>query len=118
MARAYRKVIEAKEELAGVADEMKLAEEKLRLRAASEGIESLDSSYKRVNEAAQECGVGIRYSQFFKMASKFAHPTAMLMLAPLDKLKDSGLRDFFFSEGCLLFVEAFVCLEKHLAQDP
>jgi hypothetical protein len=117
MVSAYTKSVDGKAELTGVIEQMKLAEEDLRGRAVSEGIENLDGSYKRVDDAAKECGVGNYYSLFFKMASKFAHPTAMLMLTPLDKLKDSGLRDFFFSEGCLCFSEAFRCLENHLPPD-
>jgi hypothetical protein len=114
MSKAYRKHLEATAELNNLCEQLSLTEESLRLRAASEGIDSLDGSYKRVDEAAKECGVGPHYSLFFKLASKFAHPTAMLMLASPDKLIESRLGDFFFSEGCLFFSEAFAALENHL----
>jgi len=81
-------------------------------RAASEGIETLDGSYKRVNDAAGECGFWDHFRLSFKMLSKFAHPTGMQILAPLDEAKDTLQRDVFFSQGCLFFTGAFVELER------
>jgi hypothetical protein len=46
------------------------------------------------------------------MLSKFAHPTAMQILAPRDEERDGKLKDCFFSQGCLFFTGAFVELEK------
>jgi hypothetical protein len=50
-------------------------------RAALVGIETLDGSYKRVTDASTECAIENHYALSFKMLSKFAHPTAMQILA-------------------------------------
>jgi hypothetical protein len=116
LSNAYKK----NDETAGETDLLNAlahAEKELRERAASEGIEALDKSYMRVDNAAEECGMLSRYRISFKMASKFAHPTAMLILAPAGTLREeTELRDYFFGEGCLSFIEAFVAIEAHLNQ--
>ncbi|MGA9825022.1 MAG: hypothetical protein WBQ53_09355 [Methylocystis sp.] len=83
-------------------------------RAAAEGIESLEGSYKRVAHAANDCGTEFfnNYSLGFKMLSKFAHPTAMQILGASDESKHALQRDCFFSQGCLFFTGAFVALES------
>jgi hypothetical protein len=91
------------------------AEADLKERASVDGVEVLDQSYLRVQDAAKECGLANHYQLFYKMASKFAHPTAMLILASPDKLTEEiGLRDYLFGEGCMLFVGAFEALESRL----
>lgn len=79
-----------------------------------DGIESLDGPYKRVSEAAKECGIGEHFSLIYKMLSKFAHPTAMRILAPPDEATEALQRDYFFSQGCLFFTGAFNALEGQL----
>ncbi len=67
----------------------------------------------KVHEAARECG----HTQFkigFKLLSKFAHPTAMQILALPDPAKTIIQRDYFFSLGCLFFTGAFYALENCL----
>ena len=91
------------------------AAQDLSQRAALVGIETLDGSYKRVVDAAKECGIGDHYTLSFKMLSKFAHPTAMQILAPRDDERDTKQRDFFFSQGCLFFTGGFVELERVLS---
>jgi hypothetical protein len=81
-------------------------------RAALVRIETLDGSYKRVADASKECGIADHYALSFKMLSKFAHPTAMQILAPRDEERDTKQRDYFFSQGCLFFTGAFVELEQ------
>ncbi|HZL69718.1 MAG TPA: DUF5677 domain-containing protein [Candidatus Limnocylindrales bacterium] len=51
-------------------------------RAASDGIESLDGPYKKVNEAAKECGIGDHFSVSYKVLSKFALCLATIQNAP------------------------------------
>lgn len=80
-----------------------------------DGIESLDGPYKKVSEAAKECGIGGHFSVSYKLLSKFAHPTAMRILAPPDENKESLQRDWFFSHGCLFFTGAFDALESQLS---
>ena len=41
------------------------------------GIQSLEGAYKRVSEAAKDCGIGEHFALSNKLLSKFAHPTAM-----------------------------------------
>jgi Family of unknown function (DUF5677) len=79
-----------------------------------DGIESLEGSYKQVREAAKECGIEEHFSLSYKMLSKFAHPTAMRILASPDEARDVQQRDIFFSNGCLSFAGAFVALEGRL----
>jgi hypothetical protein len=92
------------------------AKQALSQRAASEGIASLDGTYKQASEAARESGIGDHFALSFKMLSKFAHPTAMLILAPPDKAKTTLQKDVFFSQGCLFFTGAFSALEGQLIQ--
>jgi hypothetical protein len=81
-------------------------------RAAAEGIETLEGSYKRVAEAAKDCGMSDHYTLTFKMLSKFTHPTAMQFLGAPDEARHALQRDCFFSQGCLFFTGAFVALES------
>ncbi|OEJ69397.1 DUF5677 domain-containing protein [Magnetovibrio blakemorei] len=84
-------------------------------RFASEGIESLDGSYKQVRSAASECGFEDGFNVFYKLFSKFAHPTAMLIMADTELEKEKLQKNMFFSHGCMFFVGAFTELEKALS---
>ena len=90
------------------------AKRDLSKRAASDGIASLDCAYKQVSEAARESGIGDHFSLSYRMLSKFAHPTAMRILAPPDEARDALQKDCFFSQGCLFFTGAFAALEGQL----
>lgn len=81
-------------------------------RAAAEGVETLEGSYKRVAEAAKDCGMSDHYALSFKMLSKFAHPTAMQILGAPDEARHALQRNYFFSQGCLFFTGAIVALES------
>lgn len=85
--------------------------ENLAKRAAVDGIETLDGPYKRVADAARDCGTSSHFGVSYKMLSKFAHPTAMQILGVADEEKRTVQRDCFFSQGCLYFVGAFIALE-------
>jgi hypothetical protein len=90
------------------------ARQDLSQRAAAEGVSSLDGDYKRVSDAAKECGIGENFSLSYRMLSKFARPTAMRILAPPDEMKEALQKDVFFSQGCLFFAGAFEALEAQL----
>ncbi|MGO4569333.1 DUF5677 domain-containing protein [Rhizobium sp. 2YAF20] len=90
--------------------------QELSQRAAAEGIETLEGSYKSVAKAAEDCGISDHYRLFFKMLSKFAHPTAMQILGVPDEARHSLQRDFFFSHGCLFFAGAFAALESEASE--
>jgi Family of unknown function (DUF5677) len=62
------------------------AKKGLSQRATSDGIASLDGAYKQVSEAAKEAGIGEHFSLSYRMLSKFAHPTAMRILASPDEV--------------------------------
>ncbi len=83
-----------------------------------DGIQSLDGPYKQVSDAAKECGIGDHFAVSYKVLSKFAHPTAMRILAPPDEQRENVQRDVFFSHGCLFFTGAFQALEGPLCQKP
>jgi hypothetical protein len=89
--------------------------EDLSRRAGTEGIETLEGAYKRVDDAAKECGMKDHYTVSFTMLSKFAHPTAMQILGTMDEAKHTSQRDCFFSLGCLYFTGAFVALESEVS---
>ncbi len=93
-------------------DPLASGKQELSQRAAAEGIETLEGSYKRVADAARDCGMFEHFSLGFKMLSKFAHPTAMQILGTPDETKHALQRDCFFSQGCLFFTGAFVALES------
>jgi hypothetical protein len=80
----------------------------------NDGIQSLDGPYTRVGDAAKECGIGDHFAVSHKMLSKFAHPTAMCILAPYDEHREVVQRDLFFSQGCLFFTGAFNAVEGAL----
>jgi hypothetical protein len=87
------------------------AKQELFERAALEGIETLDGSYKQVRDAAKECGRELHYNAVFKFLSKFAHPTAMQIMAPPDAVRPQVQRACFFRQGCVYFTGAFHALE-------
>jgi hypothetical protein len=90
------------------------AKQELSQRAATDGIATLDGPYKQVSDAAKESGIGEHFALSYRMLSKFAHPTAMQILAPFDESKTAQQKDLFFSQGCLFFAGAFVALEGQL----
>ena len=86
----------------------------LRERAKEKGIDDLDGTFKAVRDAAEECGLGPDYRLQFKMFSKFAHPTAFQLIAPVDDPSWKPFRDAIFSQGCGLFALIFAGLENYL----
>ncbi len=90
------------------------AKQDLTQRAAAAGIDSLDGPYKRVRDAANECGLGEHFSLSYQMFSKFAHPTAMQIMGSPVEARTALQKDVFFSQGCLFFTGAFEALESAL----
>ena len=55
------------------------------------GLDSLDADYERVSSAAKEVGLSEWYWPTNKFLSKYAHPTAMLVIGIMhqtEKLRD------------------------------
>jgi hypothetical protein len=84
-------------------------------RAAAEGIESLEGTYTKIENAAQECDIAPHFRLGYKILSKFAHPTAMLIMGQPNQEKERRQKDWFYSQGCLFFVGAFNELEERLS---
>lgn len=90
------------------------AKQDLTQRAVSEGIASLDGPFKAVHDAAVEVGIAEHFRLSYRMLSKFAHPTALRILAAPDEAKEAVQNDIFFSQGCLFFTGAFQAVESQL----
>jgi hypothetical protein len=96
-------------------DEVAREKEELAARAALQGIDSLEGAYMQVGEAAKAIGMGANFAVANKMLSKFAHPTAMQVLAPAGEGERLALqKQLFFSHGCLFFTGAFDAIEAAL----
>lgn len=91
------------------------AQEDVSQNASLEGIETLDGAYKKVSDIAQKCGLGQHYKTYYKMLSKFCHPTAMLMMAIPDDEKEEKQKDVFYYLGTMFFVGNFTALEDCLS---
>ncbi len=86
------------------------AREGLANAALVRGIASIDGQFTKVADAAGEIGIAHHFSLMNKLLSKFAHPTAMLILGNSEVR--NMLKDSVFANGCLFFVGAFVALEN------
>jgi hypothetical protein len=86
--------------------------EDLHQRAANNGIKSLDGPFKRVANAATDCGLHDHFAFNNKLLSKFAHPTAMQILGKYDEETYSLQRDYFLNMGCWFFIEGVAALER------
>jgi len=96
-------------------EEVEREKEELAARAARQGIESLEGAYMQVSEAAKAIGMGANFAVANKMLSKFAHPTAMQILAPPGEAEKLALqKQLFFSHGCLFFRGSFDAIEAAL----
>jgi len=73
--------------------------EDLKKFAISKGVPTLADDYKRVRDAANELGRDDEYEKFFKLYSKFAHPTAWVVKSASSIDADEDLRDMFFTDG-------------------
>ena len=78
------------------------------------GLSSIDGAFERVSDAAKAIGHEQWFSANNKLLSKFAHPTAMQLLAPPNEEKNSLQQDVFYGKGCLYFGGAFEALERLL----
>lgn len=74
------------------------------------GVASIDGRFTKVATAAVEIGIAHHFTLMNKLLSKFAHPTAMLIVGNSETLKVQ--KDSAFANGCLFFVGAFAALEN------
>jgi hypothetical protein len=91
-----------------------LGKQDISQRALAQGIEDLQAPYKRLRDAAKQCGTEFfnHFSVCNKMLSKFVHPTAMQIIGEVDEAKRKLQTDVFFSYGCLFFTGGFSALEE------
>lgn len=90
------------------------AKRDLDTRARAEGIESLDGRYTSAGAAAKACGIGEQFILMNKILSKFAHPTALWIMAPPVEKCDEFPRTYYFRYGCWFFISAVQDLECQL----
>ena len=114
MYSAFQKWGEATAQNADFISRFVSAKQDLAQRAAAEGVEELDASYRQVSTVANEIGMGEHFRVGFKLLSKWAHPTAMQMLGVVDENQIVLQRECFFSMGCLHFTGAFMAVESLL----
>jgi hypothetical protein len=77
----------------------------------AKGIDDLDSAYQRVSDAAKDMGSPKTFRGNNKILSKFAHPTALYVMTPLEELekfrsllKSGGIVN---GEGALALISEF-----------
>lgn len=78
--------------------------------ALERGVASIDGKFTDVEGAAREIGIAHHFKLTNRLLSKFAHPTAMLILGNSETRK--MLKDSVFADGCLCFVGACTALEN------
>ena len=79
-------------------------------RARLRGVESIDGKFMGVADAAKQIGITHHFNVMNKLLSKFAHPTAFLILGNSEALQMQ--KESAFANGCLFFVGAFTSLES------
>jgi hypothetical protein len=86
----------------------------MKSRAPQLNIENLDDSYTRVSDAAEAVGKRFAHSPFYKIASKFAHPTSLIL-----NLKDSqgNLKSSFYEIGSKLVTACLDEVEKTIRSE-
>jgi len=85
------------------------ARDGLAIAALQRGVASIDGQFTKVAEAAVEVGISQHFNLMNKLLSKFAHPTAMLILRNSEARQMQ--KEMAFANGCLCFVGAFTALE-------
>jgi Family of unknown function (DUF5677) len=75
-------------------------------------VESFDGDYTRLNNAAGKVGKQSIHSSLYKIASKLAHPTSLLLGLNHSTKPDSGLFDSLYEFGAGLAVASISQVEK------
>jgi len=77
------------------------------------GFDSIDESYTRVSSAAKSVGLGEEFKYSNKLFSKFAHPTALMVMTPMDEFEQS-FRAKFLDGGQRCAEQALARIERFL----
>ncbi|MFN7114125.1 MAG: DUF5677 domain-containing protein [Alphaproteobacteria bacterium] len=93
--------------------------DELKKGASKKGINDLDTTYTRVNDAAKMIGFEKNFKISYKSLSKFAHPTAgAVMLGGKCQQALQRARKSFYAQGCVCFIGGFTSLETTLLPLP
>jgi hypothetical protein len=104
--KVYRHVNKQPEaRIDGLLDDMKT-------KAPQFEVLDYDAAYLRVNEAAEKIGKQEMHSGFYKIASKFAHPTALLLTVQEDAV--GGMTDSMVEIGAKLADRCLTELDTYI----
>jgi hypothetical protein len=108
---AIRDLIELNRKIPGLDGETKAE-----LDRAEAGLPTVKAShkFKDIKDAATEVGLETFYKTNFKSLSKFAHPTALSVMATPTDSGAKVMRDEFVKVGTTIADEALMALEKSL----
>jgi len=108
-------------ELAGVKNEFEASARKKVDDLALEklGVKSIDSNYERVSNAAKCVGLDDLYNAWNKHLSKFAHPTALLVIGIMHQTGNLGdFQSVCTTDGVYLAGQCVIALEQMIAAIP
>jgi hypothetical protein len=97
-------------------ENIKKAHQGFAAAAAREEIQDPDASYYKIMDAAKELGLDTIVKPVYKMLSKFAHPTALLLVKSISgDSRFDDLMDGLFVLGAAHATTTFSKLTDHLA---
>lgn len=82
----------------------------LKAKAPGFGIDDYEAAYLRVNEAAGRVGTQTQDAVYYKIASKFAHPTALLLFR--SDVSEKEMCDALYGVGVTSAAESFHHLKE------
>jgi polyhydroxyalkanoate synthesis regulator phasin len=116
MARDTREVIETHQKL--YTDVNKKAYEgaddlyrSLKENAATLIVTNVEGKYTQVSDVAKKIGRNLRHSALYKIASKYAHPTSLLLLM---KEPPQRIIDAFYGAGSQLAISCLASVERSI----
>jgi hypothetical protein len=74
-------------------------------KAKEAGFETVDEGYTRVANAAKAVGLDEMFKHSNKLYSKFAHPTALMVMTPMEEF-EQGFKNIFLDGGRAAGVQA------------
>lgn len=87
--------------------------ERLKLRAIEQGIDNVTTRYLPVKDAAN----AINFDDYLimnKFLSKFAHPTAQMIISSIKNINILEFKSAFYGIGACLFLEGFNKMQKKM----
>ena len=88
---------------------------RLKQAASQEGIDDPGRSYTNIRVAADKLGLKRWYVRQNQVLSKYAHPTAMVVMIPEAQLSEQrGVCDLFLIYGSMFFTRAFCQVSNYI----